>query len=190
MSGHLTDIEEDALRRFCESFEEKDRLRPEMILYGKEIETVRDIALRCREHEPELVIIDGIYLIDAHSKKSRWERITDAIEGIRFDVAVGCNVPVLMTCQLSSDSDATGERKSRPKSKYATAIFDSSNVVLGLYGGGEEGADDIRTLRCHKANEFKIPFGLRINFRMDTGDFSEVEAFEGDELFGSGEELA
>jgi hypothetical protein len=161
--------------------EKVDKSRPEIVFYGKEVKSVEDIALRCKEHQPKLVIIDGLYLINSHlTRMARWERITNAIESIRFDVAVGCDVPVLLTSQFNGDEGA----------KYASSIFDSSSVVLGLHGASDEGPGNSRTLVCMKANEFKIPFGLRINFKMETADFSEVEAFEDEDgIFGTGAEI-
>ena len=181
-TGHLTGPEEDQLNEFCDRMEKPDKLRPELVFYGNEVKSVEDITLRCKEHQPSLVIVDGLYLINSHmSRMPRWERITNAIEQLRFEVAVGCNVPVLLTSQFNKDD----------KAKYASSIFDSSSVVLGLHGADEEGPGTSRTLVCMKANEFKIPFGLRINFKMDTGDYSELEAFEGEDgIFGSGDEMA
>lgn len=180
-TGYLTSDEEKHLLGFCENLEDVDKSRPEIIFYGNGVKSVEDIALRCKEHQPKLVIIDGLYLINSHlTRMPRWERITNAIESIRFDVAVGCDVPVLLTSQFNGDEGA----------KYASSIFDSSSVVLGLHGADKEAPGTSRTLVCMKANEFKIPFGLRINFKMDTGDFSEVEAFEDEDgIFGSGAEI-
>jgi len=190
-SGYLTEIEEKKLKEFCEKYADRDSMRPEIIFFGDEVRSVKDIMLRCKELQPRLVVIDGVYLLNSHEhRKARWERVTEAIEGLR-KVAVGCDVPVIITSQFKKEAKSTSRSSSREAAKYASAIFDTSSVVLGVFGGADDdGPSDLRTIICLKANEFKIPFGFRIKFNMANADFSELESFEDVEsLSGTGEEI-
>ena len=190
--GLLTKLEEDQLKEFCDSFSECDPMRPEMIFFGDEVKSVNDIMLRCKELSPKMVIVDGLYLLNSHEQnKPRWQRVTEAIEALR-KVAHQCDVAVIVTSQFKKEANSESRSASRESAKYASAIFDTSSVVIGAYGGGDDdGPSDVRTIIALKANEFKLPFGFRINFNMENQDFTEIEAFEDSEsIFGSGDELA
>lgn len=75
--------------------------RPLHILKGSLTSTVEDLALRCRQLKPNILYVDGAYLLRTRAKfGSRWERIAETAEYLKM-IAGEYNIPVIGTYQFN-----------------------------------------------------------------------------------------
>lgn len=95
--------------------------------------TVGAIAPKIEEHEPELVLIDGAYLLqDEDGGKRMWEKSMHISRGIK-QIAQDYEVPVIITIQLNRQGDS---RKNGDPSlsdvAYSDAYAQDVDFLLGL----------------------------------------------------------
>ena len=182
--GTLTGEEERKFYDFCQRLRCSDSSEPEMRFYfSDEIKSVNDVVMRVKETRPTLVIVDGIYLLGRNSKKSRWERVADTVESLKQEVAITCDVPVMITSQLKSSVSAHDKGVNTDMAAYASAVLDTSDVVLGVFNEDQEGLSQTRVMRLIKGREIPLPYMFSIEFDMSAMKFDEIELMgEDDEI--------
>jgi hypothetical protein len=149
--GLLAGISPDLIQRgrlserdqqiFHETVESAGYGAPFHMVSGSFCKSVLDIDLLIGEFQPDVVYIDGSYLLGSEKqdgRQARWERMAEVGEGIR-KLALKWNRPIMQTVQFNRDG--------RDKSKAGldniggTGIFGQvSSVILGLFPG--EGANE------------------------------------------------
>lgn len=97
---------------------------------------VHDLVLLARQLKPDVVYIDGAYLLrhpDTHLNKFR--RIGEVTEQLKQDLADALRIPVVCTWQFNRES--TKKKKDEPVGlediAYADEIGQISSTVLGLF---------------------------------------------------------
>jgi replicative DNA helicase len=109
---------------------------PFHMVSGSFCESVLDIDLLVGENQPDVVYIDGSYLLwpeKQDGRQARWERMAEVGEGIQR-LALKWNRPIIQTVQFNRD--AKGKSKGGLDTIGGTDIVGQvSSVVLGLFPG-------------------------------------------------------
>lgn len=114
--------------------------------------TVNDIILMARQLKPDVVWIDGAYLVRGESaRQQRWERVTEVLERVKGELAEALNIPVIISFQFNRQGgkkDAGLEHIA-----YSDAVGQLSSVVLGL--GLSDKEDSVEAISKRKVEILK-----------------------------------
>ncbi len=125
--------------------------------------TVEDIIMLCHQLKPDVVYIDGAYLLqNTNHRLQRWERVSTNAEAIKCQLAEALDIPVVVSYQLNRETEKKKIKEVGVENiAYSDAIGQLSSVVLGLFQ--EESVEtmlqrDIRILkgRHGESGEFTI----------------------------------
>ncbi len=99
--GQMSDHVFERFERSVAEFQSPDAA-PFYLVRGDLRKTVRDVDALVQEMEPDIVYIDGSYLLKPETtrNKSRWEVMADVGEGLK-EIALLRNVPIVHSVQLS-----------------------------------------------------------------------------------------
>ena len=89
---------------------------------------IEDIIAMCRERRPDLMVIDGAYLLRTEVRRAaKWEIVTEVAEQIR-SCALKMNIPILSTYQFAKK----GEKEGLAGIGLSDAIGQLGSFVVGL----------------------------------------------------------
>lgn len=111
------------------------------------------------------------------------------ISDIKLDVAVGLNVPVVATTQLSGQVKRGDLNAEADAVAYAKSIGDYADAIDGLFGNDKFRDSKRRILRGMEAREF-VTVDIEINFDPQLHDYSEIRVLDSDDGDSGGFENA
>lgn len=170
-------ISDHVLSNILEKLGENKTKKPFWITDGNLATTVDDIILQCRQLKPDVVYVDGAYLLHHKNQKlGQWERMRENAEMLKQRVATDLNIPVLCSYQFSKES----KKKKKKEDKVglediygSDAIAQLSTVILGLF---EE--ESVKTMKSRKVEILKGRNGetgkFEVNWNFHKMDFSEI----------------
>lgn len=159
---------------------------PFWIIDGNLTATVEEIILMARQLKPDVVYIDGAYLLrHKNFRISRWEKITENLEGIKERLASDLNIPVIVSYQLNRQAPKKKvEKTGLEHIAGADAIGQIASLVLGLFD-----EENVETFSRKKVQILKGRSGevgeFFINWIFDDYpfmDFSEVASKDENDL--------
>ncbi len=142
-SGMLTDTEKKRYNDGLTALEASKGVLP-LWLWVHAATTVSAIAAKIEKHQPDLVLVDGAYLLrDEEGGKQEWERNKNISRGLKR-VAQTLKVPLIISIQLNRGGDAK-KRTTRdgmaPLSLSDVAHSDAYAQDVDLLLGLEQTAD-------------------------------------------------
>lgn len=149
--------------------------------------TAQDIILLARQLKPDVVYIDGAYLVKGDNpNQQRWDRTTAVLERIKGDLAEALDIPVEISFQFNRQG--TKKDAGLEHIAYADAVGQLSSVVLGL--GLSDDESSVESINRRRVNILKGRNGevgeFFINWQFDQGpqfmNFTEVKAIEKEDL--------
>lgn len=151
---------------------------PFWVIDGNLSATTQDIQLMARTLNPDVIYIDGAYLVrHPDPKLNQYARVATVCEQIKMDLAGGLGVPVVASWQFNrqaakkKDDDKIGLEDIA----YSDVIGQLSSIVLGLFEGGtveQEETKRIDLLKGRGGEEGE--FHTKWDFK--SMDFSQVSA--------------
>lgn len=173
--GKLTTQEKKKLEDWVEKRMEADQDDPDIVIVGSnQVRTVKDLSAVVGEHKPKCVIVDSFYILGRASGRSLHERVLTNVQELKLDIALQHEVPVLCSTQLKGTTSKDVLEASSDDAMGAKAIGDYADVTRGLFADKEYMAANQRLWRGMEAREF-LGKDLKINFNLNTMDFSEIE---------------
>lgn len=149
----------------------------------------RDLENAIEEVEPDLVIVDGAYLMHvdkSSSYKARWERITEVADDLKR-IAIKRDVPIGITVQFNRDqsSSSKSSKVNQEKELDIANISGSDNiamvcsVVVGIKKSSHPNKLELHQLKNREGDLCKV----RINSNFESMDFSQdMDITNGEEL--------
>jgi replicative DNA helicase len=184
--GELSTAAEKDLMSKLESYKEKNQF---WVVDGALTATMREIILLARMLKPDVVWIDGAYLVRGEkSYQQRWDRITDVVEKAKGDLAEALNIPVVISFQFNRQQKK-GQKGTLDNIAYADAVGQLSSVILGL--GLADDEDSVESLYKRQVEVLKGrngeigSFNIRWQFDSPAPDFmnfSEVKSVSQEDL--------
>lgn len=134
----------------------------EVIVPTIPISDVESVQALMHTHRPDIVMIDGIYLLSENKGDSAaWEKITDVSRNLKR-LADNYGVPIIGIHQ--ANRSAIGKRVGIENIAYSDALGQDADLVLGL--NEDEGGDLI--IECLKNRWGKSGWGLYVRLHFDT----------------------
>lgn len=145
-----------------------------------------DIALRVAELRPDVVFVDGAYMVtptDGKGLRANWERIEQSTIELK-QVAMQYRVPMILSHQFNRE----GPKGGLTSIARSDAIGQIASVVMGLEHeesgrARQVGPSMTRLLRIFKGRDGEEGL-LRLEYRMDLARIVEAEVLEGHYAFG------
>lgn len=95
------------------------------------------IDILIQEMAPDIVYVDGIYLMqpaNAHGRMGRYERAAYMVDELKT-IAYQRNRPVVVTTQFGRDAGTGGDKGSLENIGYTDAFGTHASIVIGIRGG-------------------------------------------------------
>lgn len=172
--------------------------KPDLIKYEEYLETVKDtrdwpfwfsdassgstvgaVSARIERLEPELVVVDGIYMMldEQSGETNTWMAITNITRSLKR-LATQTQIPIVINSQ-ALPSKSKGVRISMDSAGYSSSFAQDSDVVLGIEkmqvpkGENEAAYAHSRMLRVLASRNTGLA-EVELRFDYDTGEISEA----------------
>ncbi len=178
-TGGLATMPKDHFGAFTKGLKKIEEAEvPFYFVDGNLTSTVLDVVLLCRQLKPDVVFIDGAYLLKhPNSRLGRYERVAENCDMLKRDLATICDVPVVASWQFSKEAAKKkakkGEKIGLEDIGYSDAIPQHSTIVLGLFE--DESVETINRRRVDIMKGRSGEIGMfYMNWDFNTMDFSET----------------
>lgn len=101
----------------------------EMFIPARPVQDVKEVRNLITAYRPDIVVVDGIYLMSGASGDSHWEKITSVSRSLK-QVAEGEGLPVLGIHQ--ANRNAIGKRIDIEHIAYADALAQDADLLLTI----------------------------------------------------------
>lgn len=146
----------------------------EIIIVGEESGGVSQVAAKVEKYKPDIVYIDGMYLMDDDQKaRENWLRIGNISRDMK-KLTKRLNIPVIATVQFNRDANNS---KGGPENIAGGDIAKDSDLILGLFQDEDQRLSSRATLKVLKQREGTRP---EIELEWDMGAMRFEEAKEED----------
>jgi KaiC/GvpD/RAD55 family RecA-like ATPase len=157
-TGEWTEAEKVTLRSV--SYHAKGA-KGEIIIPNRPITDVNKLHNLIQTYHPELVVVDGVYLMSEGGKSSgksaTWERVTDVSRNLKR-IAVECAVPIVGVHQ--ANREASGRRVEVEHAAYSDAVGQDADLILGVNSEEEENLVFVEAIK----NRWGKKFGFFVKF--------------------------
>jgi replicative DNA helicase len=182
--GMLSVYAEERLRNVIESLSGTSRFH--MFSGGLKKKT-SDVELLAQEYTPDIVLCDGVYLMQPSARKSmsKVERASDLFDELK-QMTLTQNVPLVVTSQFNRQAGKKGKDGSLENIAYTDAISTHSSIVVAI--NSHDDGDNKRLLTFLKGREGESG-AVGINYIFTPPDFSELAADDPQPATGSSQGL-
>lgn len=101
----------------------------EVYIPNRPVQDMKELQSYIYTYKPDIVIVDGIYLMKSARGESHWEKITNISRNLK-EIAQGEGIPILGIHQASRK--AIGKHIEVEDIAYADALAQDADLVLGL----------------------------------------------------------
>ena len=137
------------------------------------------IAGLVRKHNPEFVVIDGVYLISSGDpKKAAWEQSHALFYGLK-NLATSTNTPILVSTQATRDASNMFTPPRADQVAFGDALIRASDVAMAMCAIEDE--DNKRLVQFQKYRDGELAKDLTVlQWNVDNGDIIELLEYEFD----------
>lgn len=143
---------------------------------GRDSITVESIASLVRKHNPEFVIIDGIYLIDIPNKaQASWEKNHELVHAVK-NLAKARNIPIMVITQANREARNIYEPPKPSHVAFGDGLMRAADVVLSMCQ--LENDESKRILEVQKYREGELAGKLlAMDWNVNNGTIKELPNF-------------
>lgn len=169
ISGNLTKDEEGRVQAKLKAME---AMRDKFWLVGSEGSTVSAIAGKIQIHQPDIVFIDGTYLMqDEHGEApNSSQAITNITRGLK-SLALRVNKPIVISTQVLTNKMRNGQ-VTADAIGYSSSFHQDADVIFGLQRE-DDTVDDMRLLKVI-ASRNSGPSQVNMMWDWNSGVFREM----------------
>jgi replicative DNA helicase len=152
-------------KRYFEGLQELEGENPIWVI--SDVSGVMSIASKIDQYKPDIVMIDGMYLLNDDRKgDSRWERVTNVSRDLK-KLAQQKRVPIIATTQFNRATDETRvERVTLSNIGFSDSLGQDSDIVLGLFRTRDMELNNEMLVRMLKVREGQpVDFSLLWDLR-------------------------
>lgn len=171
--GTLSTWAERRLRRTLDNLSHTERFT---LYAGGFSKTVEDIELLAQEFNPDIVFIDGVYLLRPSLRRnmSRLERLPEVLDEIKR-MTITQNRPIVGTSQFSRKAGSKGKEGTMENIGLSDAFGTHSSLVFAIKQGAPPYQTTRRTIGILKGREGEEG-EMHINYQFSPMNFEEVSA--------------
>lgn len=171
LTGTLTQEEEARYQRILKNLDKVDHKF--WLVDSAAGQTVSGIASKIQTLQPDIVFIDGVYLmIDEQSGEANTPQALTNITRSLKRLAQKSNLPIVISTQVLTWK-MKGGKVSADAIGYSSSFFQDADVILGLQREDEE-IDDTRLLRV-VASRNSGPAEATLDWQWAEGRFREID---------------
>lgn len=170
----------DKVRDYVQTWKGRDD-EEFLFIEGKVGTGISEIAVYVQEYRPDVVYIDGLYMIKPASGTKdlkRWEIVLNAVEELK-QLALGENIPIIATTQYSRK----GAKEGMEGVGYSYAIAQAASVGISIENfegaqGRSLGDFEYKVLRIIKNREGELG-AVRLKYDLRRAIIAEDQVLEG-----------
>jgi len=166
-------IDEDNYKKFLQELNGRPLLICDKIegQIGISLESIASIV---RKYSPELVVIDGVYLVTGMGKgKAMWEQNHSLFYGLK-GLATTTNTPIVVSTQATRDAADLYAPPRPDQVAFGDAMIRASDIALSLFK--DEGSEQRRLIQFQKYREGELPSEtIALTWDVDIGKIEELE---------------
>ncbi len=137
-------------------------------------QNVQDIEILVQNLKPDIVLIDGLYLVNAkNQRQGRTERIEEVIGDI-VTLSTVNKVPIIATVQFSKKVTASSRKGNMEHISYAYRIAQDADNILALFRDQQLKERNEMLMTLVKARDTDL-CSFKINWDLAKMDFSMIE---------------
>jgi len=166
-------IDEGEYQRFLDAIHDQQLLICDHIEGATSI-SVENIAGLIRKHKPELVVIDGIYLINTGvgNRKAMWEQSHSVFYGMK-NLAQTTNTPIFVSTQANRDAAHMYSPPRPDQVAFGDALIRASDVAMAMSLVEDE--DNKRLVQFQKYRDGILPIETTaMQWNVDSGEVHET----------------
>lgn len=133
----------------------------EVYIPNRPVQDIKQLMSLIYTYRPDIVMVDGIYLMSGAEGNSHWEKITNVSRSLK-QIAEGEGLPVVGIHQASRN--AVGKRVEIEHVAYADALAQDADLVLGI-NPEEDGSIFVESIKNRWGEK---DFGFFLRFYFDT----------------------
>ena len=167
-------INEEEYGRFLKDIKDTPMLICDHI-EGESSISLESLQNLIRKYSPDLVIIDGIYLVthSGKSHKAMWEQTHMLFYGLK-NMCLSTNTPVFVSTQATKDASDIYIPPKADQVAYGDAMLRAADVALSMCM--VEGEEQSRIAYFHKYRDGVLPVSsMELHWNVDKGIIYEVE---------------
>ena len=140
------------------------------------------IAGLVRKHNPEFVVIDGVYLISTgDSRKAAWEQSHALFYGLK-NLATSTNTPIMVSTQATREAANMFTPPRADQVAFGDALIRASDVAMAMCALEDD--DNKRLVQFQKYRDGELPNDLTVmQWNVDNGDILELPDYELGDLY-------
>lgn len=180
-NGDLSDRELDRLH---EEMRVRQNKNPFIISEDQHrLTTVSAVRAKCIEHQPDIVFVDGLYMMQAEGKRALDERetLTQVTRGCKF-LAQELNLTFVGTTQVLPGKVQGKARKIESHTiGYTSSFIQDADLIIGCEKNQEDQEEKRYRLRIVEGRNVQKDFTIDVNWNWDNMDFTEIGPGEEDD---------
>ncbi len=112
---------------------------PFYLMQGGMNSTVEELSLRINEFKPDIVYVDGAYMLKTSkgSYQKGWERVAETAEGLKM-VATDANIPIIATYQFNAKGDIGHSGMAIKQLASIVMTLDDEDSSSGIVWGAKQ----------------------------------------------------
>lgn len=165
-SGQLNSFKEAEWRHKVQEGLPKGQL----VIVGEETGGVSQVAAKIERHKPDIIFIDGMYLMDDDQRaRDNWLKISNISRDMKR-LSKRVMIPIIATVQFNRSADNS---KGDASNIAYGDIAKDADIILGLFQDEDQRLDKRMTLRVLKQREGARP-EIELDWDMANMKFNEV----------------
>jgi replicative DNA helicase len=172
--GQVDGFAEKKFEERLKEMEENDT--PVFMADSNAVRRVEDLERLIIAKKPDVVFLDGLYILGWESKSNLWERVTRNMTALKM-IALRTATPIIATTQFSRKQKRGSLDGDDDDISYSDAIGQFADIILALFSDEAMERTKRRLIRTIKSREFE-PIELIVNWDMEKSDYSEVGVVE------------
>jgi len=158
MTGRTTSLQRKRLKSL---WQERERLGQDIMISHDvhALTTVNGLAAKIETTRPDLVIVDGAYLMDVEGEREN-ERLTNLTRSLKR-LAQKRQIPIVVTTQALASKTRRGGRLDQNSAGYTSSFQQDSDVLLGIEKpDDDDGTMILRILASRNSGLRSIEIGV------------------------------
>ena len=170
------DMDEEEYIKFLKESDNKSLLVCDHIAGQVGIST-EAIASLVRKHNPEFVVIDGVYLISTgDSRKAVWEQSHALFYGLK-NLATATNTPIMVSTQATREASNMFTPPRADQVAFGDALIRAADVAISMCA--LENEDDKRVVQFQKYRDGELAKDLTVmDWEVNSGNIKELSDYE------------
>ena len=152
--------------------------------------SLESIAGLVRKHNPEFVVIDGVYLVaTSDSKKAAWEQSHALFYGLK-NLATSTNTPIMVSTQATRDASNMFTPPRADQVAFGDALIRAADVAIAMCAVAKDSADASslmqkqldtkRLVQFQKYRDGELPRDTTyMEWSVNNGEIHEIPGYDG-----------